>query len=69
MPVMVKTPAHPIAVCPPPKNMAGKWVIENHHHHTRALFYNEQQQLYGFVLTNEAVKERAILVKQVPALF
>lgn len=69
MPVVVKTSAHPIVVCPHPKDMMGKWEIETFENNTRALFYNEQQQLYGFVLTNDAVKERAILVKQLPALF
>ncbi len=69
MPVVVKTPAHPIVVCPPPKNMSGKWEIETQGNSTRALFYNQQQQLYGFILTNETVKERSILVKQMPMLF
>lgn len=69
MPIVVKTPAHPIAVCPPPKNMDGNWQIETHDQNTRALFYNKNQQLFGFVLTNEAVKERANLAKQLPALF
>ncbi len=69
MPVVVKTPAHPIVVCPPPKNMRGEWDIEVTDNSVRALFYNELKQLYGFILTNEAVKERANLVKQVPPLF
>lgn len=69
MPVVVKTPAHPIVVCPPPRGMQGKWVIESDGNNTRALFYNTNQQLYGFVLTNDAVKERAVLVKQLPSLF
>lgn len=69
MPVVVKTPAHPIVVCPPPKNMLGKWEIETQGNNIRALFYNQQQQLYGFILTNETVKERSILVKQMPTLF
>ncbi len=69
MPVVVKTPAHPIVVCPPPKNMSGEWKITTDNNNTRALFYNEQNQLYGFVLTNAAVKERASLAKQIPALF
>jgi rubredoxin-NAD+ reductase len=69
MPVLVKTPAHPIAVCPPPKNMEGAWKIEIENNNVRALFYNEANQLYGFVLTNEAVKERMNLAKQIPALF
>jgi rubredoxin-NAD+ reductase len=69
MPVVVKTPAHPIAVCPPPKNMEGSWQIESTDQYTKALFYNNAQQLFGFVLTNDAVKERANLAKQLPSLF
>lgn len=69
MPVTVKTPAHPIVVCPPPKNMRGSWQVEITDNNARALFYNENKELYGFVLTNAAVKERIELVKQMPGLF
>jgi rubredoxin-NAD+ reductase len=68
MPVLVKTPAHPIAVCPPPKGMPGEWVIETKDNDTFALFYNHEKQLTGFVLTNNAVKERASYAKQLPSL-
>lgn len=69
MPVVVKTPAHPIVICPPPMNKRGNWQIEINNNSAKALFYDENQQLYGFVLTNEAVKERANLVKMIPGLF
>ncbi len=68
MPVLVKTPAHPIAVCPPPKDAVGNWVIETKGTDTYALFYDQKQQLTGFVLTNGAVKERASYAKQLPSL-
>ncbi len=54
---------------PPPKGMDGIWQIEAENDNVRALFYNEQKQLFGFVLTNEAVKERAALAKNIPPLF
>lgn len=69
MPVIVKTPAHPLAICPPPKGIIGSWQINTTNNNVRALFYDEAKQLYGFVLTNEAVKERMALAKQIPALF
>ncbi len=69
MPVVVKTPVHPIIVCPPPKNISGTWEIETTNNNVRALFHDAEKKLYGFVLTNEAVKERAALVKQIPSLF
>jgi rubredoxin-NAD+ reductase len=69
MPVLVKTPTHPLAICPPPKGMPGEWRIETENNNVRALFYNTADQLQGFVLTNDAVKERINLAKQLPALF
>lgn len=68
MPVVVKTPAHPVVVCPPPKNTEGAWKIENDENNVRALFYDKKNVLRGFVLTNNAVKERAVLAKQLPGL-
>lgn len=69
MPVVVKTPIHPIVVCPPPKNMAGTWQIDADNTNVRALFYDEEKRLFGFVLTNAAVKDRALFTKQIPDLF
>lgn len=69
MPVTVKTPAHPIVVCPPPKNISGTWQVTVTDNNARALFMNEQNELYGFVLTNAACKERMELVKKIPPLF
>jgi rubredoxin-NAD+ reductase len=69
MPVIVKTPTHPLAICPPPKGIAGEWQITTENNNVRALFYNAANQLQGFVLTNDAVKERMSLAKQLPALF
>lgn len=69
MPVVVKTPAHPLVVCPPPKKAAGTWQLEETDTHIRALFYDDNHQLLGFVLTNDAVKDRAALAKQLPHLF
>ena len=69
MPVVVKTPAHPIVVCPPPKTISGTWCIETNDNNVRALFYDAQNKLYGFVLTNDAVKERNTLAKEIPNLF
>lgn len=69
MPVIVKTPVHPLVVCPPPNNIKGDWKIEMNDNNVRALFYDEKNQLYGFILTNDAVKERMSLAKEIPGLF
>lgn len=68
MPVIVKTPIHPIVVCPPPFGMQGQWSVDADAQNTKALFHNEENKLYGFVLTNEAVKERMGLTAQLPNL-
>lgn len=69
MPVVVKTPACPTVVCPPPQGVQGEWketVLENG---VRALFAGSGGQLSGFALAGaEPVKERATLAAQmVPA--
>jgi rubredoxin-NAD+ reductase len=69
MPVVVKTPAHPLVICPPPANMPGEWRIETIGNATRALYYSIDNQLAGFILTNEAVKERMALTKELPDIF
>jgi rubredoxin---NAD+ reductase len=69
MPVVVKTPSHPLVICPPPRGMGGEWKIEEENNNVRALFYDGSNRLQGFVLTNEAVKERMALTKLVPPLF
>lgn len=66
MPITVKTPAHPIVICPPLTGTEGEWQVEVRGRAVTALFFNKDKQLLGFVLTNEAVKERANLVKQIP---
>jgi rubredoxin-NAD+ reductase len=69
MPVIVKTPAHPLAICPPPRGMPGAWDIQTTEGNVKALFYDESKQLQGFVLTNDAVKERMEIAKQLPPMF
>lgn len=68
MPVVVKTPAYPIVVSPPAAGIKGKWKIEADKENIRALFYTEQQQLSGFVLTGTKVAEKASLTKQLPSI-
>ncbi len=64
MPIVVKTPAFPLIVCPPLPHAKGEWVIESVGDNTRALFYDDQKQLKGFVLTGVLVKERMMWVQQ-----
>ncbi|MBI3186329.1 MAG: FAD-dependent oxidoreductase [Gammaproteobacteria bacterium] len=63
MPVVVKTPAHPVVVCPPPPNAVGNWQEEVIGDGIKAGYYN-QHKLLGFALTGAAVTEKQKLVKR-----
>jgi rubredoxin-NAD+ reductase len=66
MPVIIKTPAHPIAVLPPPRELPGKWYTSAD---TAAgvdlRFFDAEKKLRGFVLSGDLASTRAALVKQV----
>jgi rubredoxin-NAD+ reductase len=68
MPVVVKTPAHPVVVSPPPPGVMGAWKIEVLEAGVRALFFDADNKLRGFALTGIAVSEKNALVKELPAL-
>lgn len=68
MPVVVKTPVHPVVVAPPGPAASGQWQVETVGNGVRALFL-DGEALNGFVLTGtEAVKEKQSLAKRVPAM-
>ncbi len=69
MPVVVKTPAHPVIVCPPAPDSEGEWEATRVGNGMRALFRSKQGDLLGFALTGEAVAERQKLAAQVPPPF
>lgn len=67
MPVVVKTPACPTVVCPPPAGASGSWHATSDAMGVRALFKDVTGTVIGFVLLGaEAVNERAALVMQMP---
>ncbi len=68
MPVVIKTPACPVVVQPPPAETPGQWHIENREAGIVARFLGEQNELLGFALTAGAVAEKSILMKEVPPL-
>ncbi len=59
MPVVVKTPAHPIAVLPVPRDAAGNWKVLAEGQGIRMGFFNPQNEMVGFALTGEYAKERS----------
>ncbi len=68
MPVVVKTPACPTVVCPPPLGAAGAWQIEPTADGCVARFLAPGGQLLGFALLGAAVAQRQALAQQVPGL-
>ncbi|MDD5295811.1 MAG: FAD-dependent oxidoreductase [Rhodocyclaceae bacterium] len=67
MPVVVKTPACPAVVCPPPMGAAGAWQEAVTATGVRALFRDGEGKLLGFALLGDAVAEKQALAAQLPA--
>jgi len=67
MPVMVKTPAHPVAVLPPRIGAAGSWKVECFDGGVCALHLSETGQLQGFALTGSETGRRNALAKEIAA--
>ncbi|MDP1536093.1 MAG: FAD-dependent oxidoreductase [Burkholderiales bacterium] len=66
MPVMVKTPACPTIVAPPPAGAAGHWQVETTADGVKSLFIDAEGKLLGFALNGSATAERARLAPQLP---
>ena len=63
MPVMVKTPAHPVAVLPPKIGAAGGWQVECNDTGICALHVDASGNLQGFALTGTETSRRTALAK------
>jgi rubredoxin-NAD+ reductase len=68
MPVMVKTPCCPTAVCPPPANASGNWEVDADGQDVRALFRSESGEVLGFAVTGSYAVEKQALSKEVPPI-
>jgi rubredoxin---NAD+ reductase len=68
MPVVVKTPACPTVVCPPPPGVDGKWEEICTADGVRALFHDNAGTLRGFALLGAATKDKQALAKDIPPL-
>jgi rubredoxin-NAD+ reductase len=68
MPVVVKTPACPTVVCPPPPGIEGKWEESVAADGVRALFHDSAGTLRGFALVGSATKDKQALTKDIPLL-
>ena len=67
MPVMVKTPAHPVAVLPPRIGAAGSWKVECFDGGVCALHLDAGGRVQGFALTGSETSRRNALAKDVAA--
>jgi len=67
MPVMVKTPAHPVAVLPPKIGAVGGWKVECSDTGICALHVDEAGRLQGFALTGSETGRRNALAKEIAA--
>ncbi|HEX6007220.1 MAG TPA: FAD-dependent oxidoreductase, partial [Burkholderiales bacterium] len=68
MPVLVKTPACPTIVAPPPPGAAGEWVVEHSADGVKSLYRDRAGKLLGFALNGAATAERAKLARELPAV-
>ena len=66
MPVLVKTPACPTIVSPPPAGVEGKWTVTADAEGVKSLFHDASGKLLGFALNGKATAERAALTQQLP---
>ncbi len=63
MPVVVKTPAHPIAVLPVARDASGDWLELESGNGTKMAFVDAAQHMTGFVLTGDFAAERNAMSK------
>jgi len=68
MPVMIKTPCCPAAVCPPPSDVEGNWEAEMDGTSVKALFKNAEGDVLGFAVTGRFALEKQALSKVVPPI-
>ncbi|MDP1927892.1 MAG: FAD-dependent oxidoreductase [Thiobacillus sp.] len=67
MQVMVKTPAHPVAVLPPKIGATGGWQVECGDTGICALHLDERGRMQGFALTGSETSRRNTLTKELAA--
>ncbi|MCG8080433.1 MAG: FAD-dependent oxidoreductase [Candidatus Thiodiazotropha taylori] len=68
MPVVIKTPLHPIVIAPPQRGAPGDWQNHQDQQGTECLFHDPQGELSGFVLSGQYVERKQALTKQLPPL-
>lgn len=64
MPVVIKTPAHPVAVLPVAREAVGEWRTLANGNGVKMAFVDAQERMGGFVLTGAYAAERSEMAKQ-----
>ncbi len=67
MPVMVKTPVHPVAVLPPKMGATGGWSVTCSDTGICALHLDDNGRMQGFALTGSETSRRNTLAKELAA--
>ena len=67
MPIVIKTPACPVVVCPPIK-CNGEWQVEQDDLNIKAKYMNAANETLGFVITGECITEKQSLVKEIKGI-
>ena len=67
MPVVVETPAHPVAVAPVARDAVGAWKELASGQGVKMGFFDERNNMNGFVLTGEFANERSEMTKLLTA--
>jgi rubredoxin-NAD+ reductase len=68
MPVVVKTPACPTVVSPPPPGVTGSWDEAVTPDGVHALYHDANGRLRGFALLGAATRDKQALSKEIPPL-
>ncbi|MET0066985.1 MAG: FAD-dependent oxidoreductase [Candidatus Thiodiazotropha sp.] len=63
MPVVIKTPLHPVVVLPPEPGVSGDWEEQSEPRGSLCRFTSEKGELKGFALSGERVDEKQSLLK------
>lgn len=67
MPVVVKTPAHPVAILPVARDAAGEWRVLENGQGIKLGFFDAQNRLRGFALTGDYAVERSEMTRLLAA--
>lgn len=68
MPVVIKTPVHPVVVATIPEGVQGQWNTESTEGGIHAQFIDVENQIRGFVLTGKHVSAKGKLERNLPML-